>query len=278
MTRSLSLMLAACAAIALPAAAQPAETADPVASVLAQDFRADDRARDQYRHPAETLAFFRVEPAMTVAEYAPGGGWYTRVLAPLIGPEGRYVAVNPASGEGDAEQQARAAAWPQAFAARVEQWTGVPAASVVAFESDEIPAGLAGSVDRILVFRNIHSILNAGIAESELANLRRLLADDGLVGVVQHRAPESETPERADGSRGYVKQSDVVALFERAGFELVDSSEINANPADTAEWEGGVWTLPPSLALGDQDRERYLAIGESDRMTLLFRKADAAGS
>lgn len=263
--------------LAAPAGAQEAPGAtNPVEAALAAEFRDEDRARDQYRHPAETLGFFGVEPAMTIAEYAPGGGWYTRILAPLVAGQGHYVAVNPDSSglDLDEERRARAAAWPTAFATRVEEWTGVPAASITAFESDEIPAGVEGTVDRILLFRNIHSILNGGIADSELANLRRLLADDGMIGVVQHRAPESETAERANGSRGYVKQSDVVALFERNGFELVGTSEINANPADTAEWDRGVWTLPPVLTLGEEDRERYLAIGESDRMTLLFRKAD----
>ncbi|MCA1748452.1 MAG: class I SAM-dependent methyltransferase [Parasphingopyxis sp.] len=240
----------------------------PLETILAADFRAEDRARDQYRHPAETLAFFQVAPAMTVAEYAPGGGWYTRVLAPYVAQRGRYLAVNPPAGE-DATTD-----FATAFPARAQQWTGAPASSVTAFESDEIPAGLEGSVDRILIFRNIHSLLNGGIADTELRNLRRLLADDGLIGVVQHRAPESEQWERANGSRGYVKQSDVVALFDMHGFELVQSSEINANPRDTAAWDRGVWTLPPAYRLGDVDRDYYSAIGESDRMTLLFRKAD----
>ena len=268
----LTLLLAA-AALALPAAAPAVQADGEEASLIenvlaASPLRDEDRARDRYRHPAETLAFFRVEPSMTVAEYAPGGGWYTRVLAPYVAAEGRYMAVNPDSGEANRGEQ-----WSSGFSRDVQLWSSVFSTLETAFESDEIPEGVAGTVDRILIFRNIHSLLNSNIAESELANLHRLLADDGLVGVVQHRAPESETAERSNGSRGYVKQSDVIALFERAGFELVESSEINANPADTAEWEQGVWTLPPVLRLGDQDRERYLAIGESDRMTLLFRKA-----
>jgi len=276
MKRLLALAIAASTLFALPVHAQEnAEATNAIEIILAEDFRDDDRARDRWRHPAETIAFFRVEPTMTVAEYAPGGGWYTRVLAPLVGRQGRYLAVNPASDEAamNEQQRARRASWPTDFAGRVEQWTTLPAASVTAFRSDGPPAGVAGTVDRVLVIRNMHSILNDGIAESELANLRALLADDGMIGVVQHRAPESETTERANGSRGYVKQSDVIALFERAGFALVDQSEINANPADTADWPEGVWTLPPTYTLGEVDRARYEAIGESDRMTLLFRKA-----
>lgn len=276
MNRLLAIVLASTAALtAVPASAQPADT---LTSVLASERRAEDRARDQWRHPRETLAFFRIEPGMTVVEYSPGGGWYTRVLAPwLNGGDGRYLAVN-ADTEGreyrDAAAEQTARGWPAAFPARAAEWTGVPATSVTAFESDSPPSGIAGSVDRVLIFRNIHSMLGAGNAESEIANLRALLADDGMIGVVQHRAPEDDSAEDADGSRGYVKQSDVIALFGRLGFELVDQSEINANPRDTADWPDGVWTLPPSYALGDTDRARYEAIGESDRMTLLFRKAE----
>lgn len=255
--------------------ASEAPTPGTLYNVLAADFRAEDRARDRYRHPAETLDFFRVEPGMTVAEFGPGGGWYTRVLAPYIAPRGRYIAVNADSSSRtlDAEQRARVDSWPQRFAASVEEWTGVPAASVTAFESDEAPESVAGTVDRILIFRSLHGLRNGNIADSELRRLRAMLADDGLVGVVQHRAPETETWERSNGSRGYLKQSDVIKLFELNGFELVSTSEINANPNDPANWDRGVWTLPPILTLGDENRDRYVAIGESDRMTLLFRKA-----
>ncbi|MBC7986143.1 MAG: class I SAM-dependent methyltransferase [Sphingomonadaceae bacterium] len=277
MSRLLALTLAVSAALATPALAQEsAEAASAIEIVLAESFRDDDRARDRWRHPAETLAFFRVEPTMTVAEYSPGGGWYTRVLAPLVGRQGRYLAVNPdsAAEQMNAERRARADAWPTDFAGRVEGWTGLPAARVTAFESDTPPAGVAGTVDRVLIIRNMHSIINDGNVSTELRNLRRLLSDDGLVGVVQHRAPEDDSYPQADGERGYLKQSDIIALFDAFGFALVEASEINANPADTADWPRGVWTLPPTYTLGDVDRARYEAIGESDRMTLLFRKAE----
>lgn len=260
-----------------PAAAQSAsatEASTAIETVLAEDFRAEDRARDRYRNPEATLNFFRVEPTMTVAEFAPGGGWYSRVLAPLIAGQGRYLAVNADSSgrDLDAAQRARVDSWPQSFAANVAEWTSVPAASVTAFESDEIPDGMAGTVDRILIFRSIHGLLNGNNADSELRNLRGLLADNGLIGVVQHRAPASETWTRSNGTRGYLKQADVVALFRLNGFELVESSEINANPNDPASWDDGVWTLPPTLTRGQENRDRYIAVGESDRMTLLFRK------
>lgn len=253
-------------------AALSAEAEASLDAVLAADYRAEDRARDAFRNPAETLAFFQVEPGMTVAEYAPGGGWYTRVLAPWLAPEGRYLAVNLDSSGRDAEAQARAATWPESFAARTSEQTAIPASSVTAFESGAIPQDLRNAVDRVLVFRNIHSMMNAGIAESEFANLRELLADDGLLGIVQHRAKANASDAYVDGSKGYVRERDVVALLESQGFELVDSSEINANPKDSADWPDGVWTLPPSFALKEQDKTKYDAIGESDRMTLLFRK------
>ncbi|MEM8694490.1 MAG: hypothetical protein AAGE05_00525 [Pseudomonadota bacterium] len=310
MTRKIALLIAAGAAVATPALAyqaqgeqqeneptildrvldrvlgaaeqaqagtSAAETAAPSAltTVLAADYRAEDRARDRYRHPAETLTFFQVEPTMTVAEFGPGGGWYTRVLAPYIAPQGRYIAVNADSSRRSLsdEQRARVESWPQRFPASVEEWTSVPAASVTAVESDEVPEGLAGTIDRVLIFRSIHGLRNGTIADSEIRNIRAMLADDGMVGVVQHRAPASESWERSRGTRGYLKQQDVIDLFRLNGFELVSTSEINANPNDPADHDPGVWALPPVLTHGDQDRDRYVAIGESDRMTLLFRKA-----
>lgn len=248
----------------------------PLMQVLASDFRAEDRARDEYRHPAETLGFFRVEPTHTVVEYAPGGGWYTRVLAPYLAANGKYIAVDGDSDlrtYRDAAAEQRARSWPQRFPATASQWTGIDAAKIHAFESDEVPQDIAGTVDRILIFRSMHGLLNGNRADAELRNLRTLLADDGLVGVVQHRAKADQPYDMATGTRGYLKQDNVIALFKAFGFELVDSSQINANPNDTADWDGGVWTLPPVLRYGDQNREKYTAIGESDRMTLLFKKA-----
>ncbi|WOE76035.1 class I SAM-dependent methyltransferase [Alterisphingorhabdus coralli] len=266
----------AIAATTAPLVAQ--ESADDTAleAALAAPARDDDRARDTYRHPAETLAFFQVKPDQTVVEYAPGGGWYTRLLAPYISASGRYIAVNgDTDGRtfSDRAREARSKSWPERFPDIVAEWTGIDAEKVLAFESDEAPEDIVGTVDRVLIFRSIHGLLNGNRADAELRALRTLLKDDGMVGVVQHRAKADAPYDVSSGTRGYVKQNYVVKLFELNGFELVDSSEINANPNDPADWEGGVWTLPPILRYGDEDRERYLAIGESDRMTLLFRKA-----
>ncbi len=270
------LFAVAAFAVSTPAMADD-HTGPSLDEVLAMDMRSDDAPRDSFRNPAETLAFFQVEPDMTVVEYGPGGGWYTRVLAPWIAPQGTYYAVDGDSDQrsfGTRAQEGRTKSWPETFPATAAEWTGIDAANIVAFESDEAPEGVAGTVDRILVFRAMHGLLNSARADSELRNMRSLLAEDGMVGVVQHRAAADAPWSYANGSNGYLKQDDVVALFALNGFELVDSSEVNANPDDPANWEGGVWTLPPVLRYGDEDRARYEAIGESDRMTLLFRKAD----
>ena len=149
---------------------------------------------------------------------------------------------------------------------------GVEANAVTAFETDEMPESAAGTVDRVLIFRSMHGLANSNQADDVLDAARKMLKADGMVGVVQHRAPAGASFDDYSPAPGYMKTEQVIAIFAANGFELVDQSEINANPKDTANWEGGVWTLPPVLRNGDQDRAKYEAIGESDRMTLLFRK------
>lgn len=243
--------------------------------ILTDKRRDGDRARDQYRNPAQTLAFFKIKPQQTVAEYAPGGGWYTRVIAPYVAHEGKYFALNfgPAPSVPQ-KYHDTLKAFPTAFPKSVVEQNAVPAKNVSAYTTSEAPEELNGTVDRVLIIRMMHNMRRWHIADSELSHIRRLLKDDGLVGIVQHEAPESAPWSKANGERGYLKKSDVIAMMNLAGFELVDDSNINANPADDASYEKGVWTLPPSLAKGDEGRETYTAIGESNRMTLLFRKAD----
>lgn len=249
--------------------------------VLAHERRDDDRARDQYRNPAETLAFFGIEPTMTVAEFGPGGGWYTRVIAPYVMPNGQYIAFNRDSDAGtyrSRAQEARAKGWTERFKSGLAEGMGVSADDVMAFETDEMPEDLAGTVDRVVIFRSMHGLNIGNTADEVLKAARMMLKDDGMVGVVQHRAPDGASyNDYGARQRGYMRTEDVVAIFAANGFELAGSSEVNANPNDTADYEGGVWTLPPSLGFGRQSEEemaRHRAIGESDRMTLLFRKAD----
>ena len=251
--------------------------AGDLAGVLAADLRDDDRARDQYRNPAETLEFFQVTPAMTVAEYGPGGGWYTRSSRPIcrvrasISPSIRTATDAPTR---TAPRKCGRRGWTERFKADVAAMTGVEADTVTAFEIDEMPEELAGTVDRVLIFRSMHGLNIGNAADDVLKAARVMLKDDGMVGVVQHRAPEGASyDDYGARQRGYMRKQDVVAIFAANGFELAGESEINANPNDPANWEGGVWTLPPVLRYGDKDRAKYEAIGESDRMTLLFRKA-----
>jgi len=266
---------------AVPAAANHHEkdgvamTDASMQTVLNAETRADDKARDGYRHPAQTLNFFGVKPGQTVVEYGPGGGWYTRILVPYLADNGQYVAINAdssASSFSDRAREARTKSWPENFPMTAAKWTGVDAKKIMAFESDELPDDMKGKVDRILIFRSLHGMMNGNSADSELRALRDMLADDGMVGVVQHRAKPDASYAMSNGSKGYLKQASVVALFELNGFELVKKSEINANPKDMADYPGGVWTLPPVLGSGDTDKAKYEAFGESDRMTLLFKK------
>ena len=262
-------------ALAIPAQADDHAGAPDLATVLADERRADDRARDQYRNPAETLAFFRVEPTHSVGEYAPGGGWYTRVIAPYVGIEGRYVGLNFGPAPLVPERfHDRLRAFPAGFPAQVAERTGVPADRVSAYIAAEAPEEMNGTLDRVLIIRMLHNLVRWGIADTELMAIRRMLKDDGLVGVVQHEAPEGMAYSMTDGNRGYLQKSDVIALMELYGFELVDESFVNANPRDDATHPAGVWTLPPTYARGEEDRAKYTAIGETNRMTLLFRKAE----
>jgi predicted methyltransferase len=284
-----SLTLAALAAVAsataltvsAPVIADDHASAPALEDVLAHERRDGDRARDQFRNPAETLAFFQIEPTMTVAEYGPGGGWYTRVLAPYLMPAGKYVAFNQDSDGREYRsraQEARSKGWTERFKTTIAEGMGVEADAVTAFETDEMPEEMAGTVDRVVIFRSMHGLNIGNRTDDVLKAARMMLKDDGMVGVVQHRAPDGASyDDYGARQRGYMRKQDVVAIFEANGFELAAESEINANPNDPANWEGGVWTLPPSLGFGRQSEEemaRHRAIGESDRMTLLFKKAE----
>jgi predicted methyltransferase len=276
--RPLTFAFAALALTASPAVAQDEHAAhgpDPaLIAALADPARAEDAARDKYRHPAETLAFFGVEPGQTVVDFIPGGGWYTRVLVPYLGPRGTYVAVGSVNPGAAGEARERQLGFAQRFAEGAAEWNGKGAA-IRAITTAEIPEDLAGKADHAIVMREFHNMVRSGALHSDLVALRKLLKPGGTLGVVEHRSPPDAPYARTDGSAGYMRERDVIALLDAYGFDLVAKSEINANPADPADWPGGVWTLPPSLrgATGET-RARLLEVGESDRMTLLFRKRD----
>jgi predicted methyltransferase len=230
-------------------------------------------ARDRYRHPVETLAFFGVEPNDTVVEIWPGGGWYTEILAPyLAAGGGRLILAAPTWGRTGIDKLK---------AGDATRYGPLTVADFPVFDGKtaEVPAG---SADVVLTFRNVHN-WRMGYRRDDKADysldafkqIYAMLKPGGVLGIEDHRLPESADAERERNS-GYIKVSTVRRLAEAAGFQLAGSSEVNANPKDTADWPNGVWTLPPSLALKDQDREKYLAIGESDRMTLKFIKPATA--
>jgi predicted methyltransferase len=282
MRRILLFIATALGLAAAPLAVEPATAAAEAENceaceaalelALAHPRRKDDRARDPWRHPAETLAFFRVKPGMTVVDYMPSSGWYTRVLVPYLGEDGRYIGLNPDVSGGSEQLKKYFGNMAQTFPAKAAEWTGLPADKIGAYNTDGVPATLNGTVDRVLIFREMHNLKRNNMADRELKAMHALLKPDGLLGVVQHRAKPDAPDAYVDGNKGYMREKDVIALVESQGFELVGKSEINANPKDPANHEAGVWSLPPNLRLGEKDRERFLAIGESDRMTLLFRK------
>ncbi len=244
-----------------------------LAGVLADGARAEDQARDQYRHPAETLAFMRIEPDMKVADYAPGGGWYTRVLAPYLADGGQYVGLffAPDTLPFPDDQKDKIRAQPAAFPAE-EARPNIPESSLIAYGTDTVPKDQMGTFDRVIMMRMMHNLQRWNVADNELKAIRSMLKPDGMLGIVQHRAKADAASDYADGSHGYLRQKDVVAYIESLGFELVGTSEVNANAKDSADYPDGVWTLPPTYARKDQDKAKYEGIGESDRMTLLFRK------
>jgi len=223
---------------------------------------AKNRARDRYRHPVETLEFFGLRPDMTVVEIAPDGGWYTEILAPYLKPQGKlYEAVPP----GRSLQSFR-----KKIAANPELYGKI----IVTELNPEKKAAIApaGSADLILTFRNVHDWVAKGDAESYFQTFYRALKPGGTLGVVDHG---SKLPADPHARSGYLTQGQIVALARQAGFKLAASSAINANPNDDTDHPAGVWTLPPTFRLGDKDRAKYAAIGESNRLTLKFVKPAA---
>lgn len=269
---ALAFGLATVSAISLSAPAMAQEFSPALTAALAIDARADDRARDDQRHPGETLTFFGVKPGMTVVDFMPSGGWYTRVLVPLVGEEGTYIGMNP-DVSGGPDFFARMDNLGESLPGQVTDMLGDTGVEVVGINAGAVPEELKGTVDRAMIFREIHNIRRFGWIYSALTELRGLLKDDGLVGVVQHRAKSNALASYTDGSMGYQREKDVIGLFEAHGFDLVATSEINANPNDPADHPGGVWTLAPGFrGATDETRPALEELGESDRMTLLFRK------
>ncbi len=247
-----------------------------LATVLAGDHRSDkERARDAYRHPADTLAFFGVEPGMTVVEAWPGGGWYTQIIAPYLRTGGGVFYAAGFSPEGASKSvQASLSVFKKTYLGKPDLYGDVRMA-ILGEGGDIAPVG---SADVVLTFRNVHNWQSRDVAEAYFKEFYDALKPGGVLGVVEHRADGASLPR--DGKSGYVYTDDVVALAKGAGFNFESASEANANPKDTKDHPFGVWTLPPVRRSAemrgqedpDIDRATYDAIGESDRMTLKFRK------
>jgi predicted methyltransferase len=273
----MKLQLIACAVASLLAVAQvQAAPKAPVSTVtdaqfskvLAGDWRApENSARDQYRHPQQTLQFFGLRANQTLIEITPGNGWYSELLAPLLKGKGHYIAAVQAP---DSDDNARRSEekLKQKFAADPTHYAK---AKVQEFDPQNPSFGKPGSVDTVLTFRNVHNWVMADDAPQMFKAFYTVLKTGGTLGVVDHRAKDGATEESIKDS-GYLPTDYVIKLATDAGFTLAGASEVNANPKDTKDYEHGVWTLPPTYTLGDQDRAKYAAIGESDRMTLRFIK------
>ncbi|AMN48379.1 methyltransferase [Steroidobacter denitrificans] len=249
------------------AAAQDHQGQAIAEAVAAPHRSADFVARDRYRHPQEVLEFLDLEPGMTVVEIWPGGGYWTEMLAPYLRERGIYhTAISPS---GASERAARAAAeWRKKLAGAPAIYSKVKIGEFGRGVAEIVPAG---SADAVLTFRNIHNWMSAGFAEEAFAAFFKALKPGGILGVEEHRA-RTDQPQDPQASNGYVREDYVIELAKKAGFELAGRSEVLANPKDTKDWPRGVWTLPPTLALGDQDRDKYLAIGEADNFLIKFRK------
>jgi predicted methyltransferase len=268
---SLSMLLAACASSApmadagAPAAAASATQA--LDQAIAGDWRAPkNTARDAFRHPRETLAFFGIAPDQRVIEITPGGGWYAEILAPYLAADGHYTAAlakpSRPAGEAAADQQAITLK----FAADPAHYGR---AATLEFDPKAPVFGPPASADAVLTFRNVHNWVMGGRQAAMFAGFFDVLKPGGVLGVADHRANAGAA---TDGRNGYVTEQQVIDYATSAGFKLDARSDINANQKDRKDYPKGVWTLPPTLTLGDVDKATYLAIGESDRMTLRFVK------
>lgn len=277
----MGLGLASCGSADAPrtTSTEGAETsgADATASltiddVLAMPHRSEaNRARDRYRHPSETLAFFGVTRDMTVLELSPGAGWYTEVLAPFLRGHGRLIAAIPTEDSPNEYRRTSGLAFRAQIAERAEIYGPIDTVSLSTPET--IALGADASVDAVLTFRNLHNWFKDERMDEVIADAFRVLRPGGVFGVVEHRAAAGADVE-ASRESGYMPEAWVIEHITAAGFVLEERSEINANPSDTHDHVNGVWSLPPVLRGGDVDRERFLAIGESDRMTLRFRRPE----
>jgi predicted methyltransferase len=255
------LAFGACAvtAAATPDPALKAAVADPgrTASFV---------VRDAARHPVEELTFFGIKPNMTVVELWPGGGYWSEILGPYLAKSGTYYAALQSTDDNEGSQTA--SRWHSRMAAEKSRLGTIHETTLAAGHFDIAPPG---SADLVLTFRNLHNWMDGGYAPQALAACFTALKPGGILGIEEHRG-RNDKPQDPKAADGYVREDYTIALAKKAGFVLVGKSEINANPKDTKNWPGGVWTLPPTLSEGDKDRAKYMSIGEADNFVLKFAK------
>lgn len=292
----MALVLIACQ----PAAEEADKTAVPEAAGQAVDATSskqlaavlaaqpeETQARYKFRHPQETIEFFGIVPGMTVVEGLPGGGWYTKVLLPYLGTDGHLIGADypldmyrlfPFAND---DFMAEKATWTTDFVADAAEWAGEDGTLVSGFHFGSMPEELAGTADVVFFPRVLHNLARfeseGDYLSTALENAFRSLKPGGIFGVVQHQARDEMSDSFADGSHGYLKKALVIAAVEQAGFEFLAESPVNENPADQPGEEDIVWRLPPSLATSRDNPEllaELTAVGESNRMTLKFRKPE----
>jgi len=260
------LLLAGFAVLGSATAAAAAPDPALVSAVASPARSASAVARDKARHPVEELTFFGLAPKMSVVELWPGGGYWTDILGPYLKDGGHYTIALPAPG--NAEEGPSVVRLRAHIAGEKDRLGVIHESTLGAGHFDIAPPG---SADLIVTFRNFHNWMSDGYAEQALAACFTALKPGGILGIEEHRG-SNDVPQDPKAKSGYVRQDYTIALAKKAGFELVGSSEINANPRDTKDWPDGVWTLPPTLAQGDKDRAKYIAIGEADNFVLKFQK------
>ena len=254
--------------IAISTPVSAGDIADSINAIANGDHRsAENRARNEFRHPGETLEFFGINANMTVVEISPGGGgWYTEILAPYLKENGKYYA-GSYDPDSDSQYQIRnGKRYNEKLASNPELYGEVIVGVFV--PPEKMAAAPAGSADMVVTFRNTHNWMGSGNAQAAMKAMYSYLKPGGILGLVQHRGNASHTK----GDSGYIDEDLVIKMAESVGFVFEEKSEINANANDSKDHPQGVWNLPPSYQDKDKDREKYTAIGESDRMTLRFRK------
>jgi predicted methyltransferase len=263
-------LIAGVAVLGLPRPGGAAAGDPALQSLIGGAQRGDkNRLRDPYRHPLETLTFFGLKDDLTVVEILPGtGGYWTEILAPYLKAHGTYYAAGPAKDTTSEEGKKEITGFAAKLAADPADYGKV---IVTEFAGDQHDIAPPGSADLVVTFRNVHNWMANGTADQAFAAFFKALKPGGVLGIEEHRG-RTDQPQDPLAKSGYVREDYAIALAEKAGFKLLDRSEVNANPKDTKDYAVGVWALPPTYRLKDQDHAKYEAIGESDRFTLTFVK------